>query len=111
MNQLFLDLCKILLTECDIQSSADGFQICDVFFCFFGQFGQCFKGTFLFVIFFEIALCIFQRSFCGIQWDFYDFIVVVIQSFQYFCTRFQIIAVSMDQFAVYFVFVPILGIG
>ena len=23
MNQLFLDLCKILLTECDIQSSAD----------------------------------------------------------------------------------------
>lgn len=32
MNQLFLDLCKILLTECDIQSSADGFQVCDVFF-------------------------------------------------------------------------------
>lgn len=39
MNQLFLDLCKILLTECDIQSSADGFQVCDVFFCFFGQRG------------------------------------------------------------------------
>ena len=40
-DQFFFDLGEVIFTACDIQSGTDGFQISDLFICFFDQI-RCF---------------------------------------------------------------------
>ena len=65
-DQFFFDLGEVIFTACDIQSGTDGFQISDLFLCFFDQMGERFKGPLLFSVFIKIAFGIFLCIFCRI---------------------------------------------
>ena len=69
-DQLFLDLNKVFLCPRAMSRAfADGFQMLDFIMHLFGQGTQRLIGTFQFIIFFKIFLCIFSGSQLRIEGD------------------------------------------
>ncbi|SCI75876.1 Uncharacterised protein [uncultured Clostridium sp.] len=85
-DQLFLDLNKVFLSTCDVEGVRNGFQMLDFIMHLFGQGTQRLIGTFQFIIFFKIFLCIFSGSQLRIEGDCDRFAVVVIDRLEGFVT-------------------------
>ena len=82
----------------------------DIIRSLLNEFGQCLKGTFLFVIFVEIFLCVFSRCQSRIKRNGNLFVRIIIKSSKFPGIRSQVITVGMDELPVDFVFFTILGI-
>ena len=73
-------------------------------FCFKNQFIQCFGSTFHLSVFVKVFLRVLGRSFCVVDRDFDDFVVIIIVcSFKKLVVRCKSVAECVDKLAVYLV--------
>ena len=110
LDQLLLDLGQVLLPESDVESGLDGFQMIDLVLHSKGQGRECLVGPFQLSVFVKIFFGIVGSGEKRVKRDGDHLVRVIIQGLHGFCAGLDMVAVSINQFPVDPVFLPLFRI-
>ena len=108
--QFLPDFLQILFVAGDLQRCRNALEMLHIRFCALDPLLQRFCGALKLVVTVKIFLCVLCCSHRRIQRNRGGFVVIIIDCFQFLRSRCQTVSISIQQFSVNAIFLPLFGI-